>query len=50
MLIHWLNPIVNVLYSFSEAIGAGVGLVSNKLVRVGTAHGLIFVRCIRPLE
>jgi len=50
MLTHWLNPIVNVLYSFSEAIGAGIGLVSNKGVRVGTAQGLIFVRCIHPLE
>jgi len=27
-LTKWLNPTVNVLYAFSEAIGAGVGLVS----------------------
>jgi len=26
-LTNWLNPTVNVLYSFSEAIGAGGGLV-----------------------
>jgi len=29
-LTNWLNPTVNVLHSFSEAIGAGGGLVSNK--------------------
>ena len=27
-LSKWLNPTVNVLYSFSATIGAGVGLVS----------------------
>ena len=27
-LSQWLNPTINVLYSFSAAIGAGVGLVS----------------------
>ena len=27
-LTNWLNPTVNVLYAFSEAIGAGIGLVS----------------------
>jgi len=32
-LTNWLNPTVNVLYSFSEAIGAGIGLVSNESVR-----------------
>ena len=42
-LTNWLNPTVNVLYSFSEAIGTGVGLVSNKSVRGGTVQGLIFV-------
>jgi len=31
----WLNPTVNVLYSLSESIGAGVGLVS--LVNVVSA-------------
>jgi len=31
-LTNWLNPTVNVLYSFSEAIGAGIGLVSNKSI------------------
>jgi len=42
-LTNWLNPTVNVLYSFSEAIGAGIGLVSHKSVRDGTVRGLIFV-------
>ena len=27
-LTKWLNPTVNVLYAFSEAIGAGISLVS----------------------
>jgi len=31
-LTNWLNPTVDVLYSFSEAIGAGIGLVSNKSI------------------
>jgi len=41
-LTNWLNPTVNVLYSLSEAIGAGIGLVSNESVRGGTGQGLIF--------
>ena len=28
-LSQWLNPTINVLYSFSATIGAGVGLVST---------------------
>ena len=28
-LSQWLNPTINVLYSFSANLGAGVGLVSN---------------------
>jgi len=35
-LTNWLNPTVNVLYSFSEAIGTGGGLVSNESIRGGT--------------
>ena len=27
-LTKWLNPTVNVLYAFSQALGAGVGLVN----------------------
>ena len=27
-LTRWLNPTVNVLYAFSSALGAGVGLVN----------------------
>ena len=40
-LTNWLNSTVNVLYSFSETIGAGIGLVSNESVRGGTDQGLI---------
>jgi len=29
-LMKWLNPTVNVLYAFSEAIGAGISLVSMR--------------------
>ena len=28
-LSQWLNPTINVLYSFSAALGAGVGIVST---------------------
>ena len=28
-LRRWLNPTINVLYAFSEAIGLGVGVVCN---------------------
>ena len=31
-LTRWLNPTVNVLYAFSEAIGAGISLVKYKSV------------------
>jgi hypothetical protein len=27
-LTRWLNPTINVLYAFSSALGAGIGLVS----------------------
>jgi hypothetical protein len=27
-LMEWLNPIVNILFTFSETLGEGVGLVS----------------------
>ena len=33
-LTKWLNPTVNVLYAFSEAIGAGIGLVSIRAFEV----------------
>ena len=33
-LTKWLNPTVNVLYAFSESIGAGVSLVSIRLFGV----------------
>ena len=28
-LTRWLNPIVNVLYAFSSALGTGIGLVNS---------------------
>ncbi|KAI0275721.1 hypothetical protein BGY98DRAFT_935590 [Russula aff. rugulosa BPL654] len=31
-LKNWLNPIVNVLYTFSDTLGGGVGLVSSQLL------------------
>jgi hypothetical protein len=33
-LTKWLNPTVNVLYAFSEAIGAGISLVSIRAFNV----------------
>ena len=33
-LIKWLNPTVHVLYTFSEAIGAGISLVSKSAFEV----------------
>jgi len=33
-LTKWLNPTVNVLYAFSEAIGAGIGLVSIRAFEI----------------
>jgi hypothetical protein len=33
-LTNWLNPTVNVLYAFSEAIGAGISLVSIRAFEV----------------
>ena len=36
-LTNWLNLTVNVLYSFSEAIGASIGMVSNNKRAFGVA-------------
>jgi hypothetical protein len=33
-LTSWLNPTINVLYTFSGVIGGGIGLVSPKEIRV----------------
>jgi hypothetical protein len=33
-LTKWLNPTVHVLYTFSEAIGAGINLVSQSALEV----------------
>jgi hypothetical protein len=34
-LTKWVTPTVNVLHSFSETIGQGVGLVNTKIFRHG---------------
>jgi hypothetical protein len=33
-LTNWVNPVVNVLYTFSPTIGAGIGLVSFGRFRI----------------
>ena len=42
-LIKWLNPTVHVLYTFSEAIGAGISLVSKSALR--SASSKSYIRC-----
>ena len=37
-LSKWLNPTINVLYSFSATLGAGVGLVSAVKVNLSFSH------------
>jgi len=41
-LTKWLNPTINVLYTFSGVIGGGVGLASPKELRVKVVPDLIF--------
>ena len=36
-LSQWLNPTINVLYSFSATLGAGVGLVGTLIVSLSTS-------------
>ena len=36
-LSQWLNPTINVLYSFSATLGAGVGLVGTLMVSLSTS-------------
>ena len=36
-LSQWLNPTINVLYSFSATIGAGIGLVSEVKVKLSSS-------------
>ena len=36
-LSQWLNPTINVLYSFSATLGAGVGLVGTLMVNLSTS-------------
>ena len=38
-LTKWLNPTVNVLYAFSEAIGVGISLVSIRAFEVYRFNG-----------
>ena len=33
----WLDPTVNVLFAFSSTLGAGVGLVCLRIMRLGSA-------------
>ena len=40
-LTKWLNPTVNVLYAFSSALGAGVGLVNPIRTTLSTNRPLI---------
>ena len=51
-LIKWLNPTVHVLYTFSEAIGAGISLVSKSTfeVRQFKISYSLLCRCIHPRE
>ena len=48
-LSKWLNPTINVLYSFSATLGAGVGLVSalesNSLLLVTDFAGILACIC-----
>ena len=41
-LTKWLNPTVNVLYTFSGVIGGGIGLASPKKLRVHVVPDLMF--------
>ncbi|KAN0128635.1 hypothetical protein V8E53_013554 [Lactarius tabidus] len=42
-LSHWLNPTVNVLYSFSATIGAGVGLVFSPASVIFSGIGVLLL-------
>ena len=41
-LTKWLNPTVNVLYTFSGVIGGGIGMVSPEEFRVKVVPDLMF--------
>ena len=45
-LIKWLNPTVHVLYTFSEAIGAGINLVRKRLFKV--CQFLLYIQVYPP--
>jgi hypothetical protein len=48
-LTRWLNPTVNVLYAFSSALGAGVGLVNPNLTILPRSNlGYHFPRYSHP--
>jgi hypothetical protein len=44
----WLNPTVNVLYSFSSTIGGGIGLVGLSSARLAQNCVLIFITQVYP--
>ena len=47
-LTKWVNPTVNVLHSFSETIGKGVGLVNIKTFVAGNSHLNIYLQAFPP--
>jgi hypothetical protein len=49
-LTKWLNPTINVLYTFSGVIGGGIGLVGPKEIRVEVVPdlNLIGIQVFRP--
>ena len=47
-LSQWLNPTINVLYSFSATIGAGVGLVSAVKSTCRSSHSLPISQVFSP--
>jgi hypothetical protein len=47
-LTKWVTPTVNVLYSFTETIGQGVGLVSIKTFRRGISALIFYLQAFPP--
>ena len=47
-LTKWVAPTVNVLYSFTETIGQGVGLVNIKTFRRGFSNLIFYLQAFPP--
>ena len=47
-LTKWVTPTVNVLYSFTETIGQGVGLVNIKTFRRGFSNLIFYLQAFPP--